>query len=152
MIENEAKTDARRSRLSRSKLMQKDFKERTIPNILLTGWRGWWARMQAEAVKDAKMQDEINKRMTDYFKLRISQGTPGGRKKEAESGTCASPGTPKRKSSSLHMGESPFKRRKINFQTHCHFGRQWRVGVYQSHAQCQLVLRCVIYHRIFTGR
>ena len=119
MIENEAEPDARRSRLSRSKLKQEDFKERTMPNILLTGWRGWWARMQAEAMKDAKMQDEIkdNKRMTDYFKPgRISKETPGGRKKEAESETFPSPGTPKRKSASLHMGESPFKSRKINFQ------------------------------------
>ena len=146
MIENEAETDARRSRLSRSKLKQEDFKERTMPNILLTGWRGWWARMQAEAMKDAKMQDEIkdNKRMTDYFKPgRISQGTPGGRKKEAESGTCPSPGTPKRKSSSLHMGESPFKRRKINFQNSLSF---WKTVEGGGLSESCTVPTCIAVH------
>jgi hypothetical protein len=114
MIENEAETDCRQSRRSRSKLKQEDFEERTLPNILLTGWRGWWSRMQAETMKDDKMQDEI--------------------KKETESGTCSSQGIPKRKSLSLLTGESPFKRRKINFQKSLSF---WKTveggGLSESH-------------------
>ena len=71
--------------------------------------------MQAEAMKDVWMQDRIkdNKGMTDCFKPgRMIQETPGGRKKEAESGTYPSPRTPKSKTSILLMGESPFKRKE----------------------------------------
>ena len=64
-----------------------------MPNILLTGWRGWSVRMQAEAVKDAKMKKMIrdNKRERDYFKpgkykLTRTQETSGRFKKEMISG------------------------------------------------------------------
>ena len=65
--------------------------------------------------------------MTDYFKPgRMTQETPGGRKKKAESGTYPSPGTPKRKTLNLLRVESPFKRRKINFQKSLSF---WKTVV-----------------------
>ena len=72
-----------------------------------------------ESSKPSRRQDRIidNTRMAEYFKTgMMKQETPGGRKKETKSGTCPSPGTPKRKSSSLLTVESPFKRRKLNFQ------------------------------------
>ena len=39
------------------------------------------------------------------------------------------------------------KEENLTFRNHCHFGRQQG-----GHAQCQLVLRCMIYHHIFTGQ
>jgi hypothetical protein len=120
-VETEAESEIARSRLSKSKIKQIDFRERTLPNILLTGWRGWWARMEAEAIKDSKQKDmEGNThRITDFFKpgrmtpMRFKETS--GRVEDADTGSYQTPGTPKRKLIHTLMGESPLKRRKINF-------------------------------------
>ena len=69
-VETEAEAESTRSRFSKSKIKQMEFKERALPNILLTGWIGWLARMEAEAIKDSKQKDMASntKRITDFFK------------------------------------------------------------------------------------
>ena len=49
--------------ISKAKLHKIAFQERAVPNLILTGWRGWWSRMEAEGSREAKSSGRLDKAM-----------------------------------------------------------------------------------------
>jgi hypothetical protein len=51
-MENEAECTRRMDRLTRRDVKKRIFSDRVHPNILLTGWKTWWSRMEAESKRE----------------------------------------------------------------------------------------------------
>ena len=84
-IEIEAVNDHRKSRLSKSKRKQEEYKERTMPNLILVGWRTWWSRMESEASRRNRSWAETSTRsVKEFFKLKEDTTIPEGWRKTRE--------------------------------------------------------------------
>jgi hypothetical protein len=51
-MEHEAECSRRMARLTKRDGKKKIFTDRINPNILLTGWKTWWSRMDAENIRE----------------------------------------------------------------------------------------------------
>ena len=66
-MEQEAKSSRMMDILSKVAL-KRVFKNRFLPNLILTGWRGWWPRMEAEGRKDEGKQKHNQERIRSRIK------------------------------------------------------------------------------------
>ena len=136
-------------RVQQAGVAKEKYTERTIPNIALVGWRGWWNRMEAEskreekekkkkeATQKAQKAQEKMKPLELYFRKLKHKLEPSGMENNTGIFSSSENSSPKRKlpsSSSSIVKESPGKKQKLNFRENLSF---WRTleGVGGTHSQ-----------------
>ena len=83
ILQDEEELFLKRRKLDKVGKKKDHFLQRTGPDQLLTGWRGWWSRIEAESMREGKEKEKKERlrkqlagmpRIESYFKPYCSNG------------------------------------------------------------------------------